>query len=187
MSTLRFLPPSSEIPDRRFGARMKRFFLERWSGRILLVSLALYAADRAGAPLPCGLGACSRVSLFVYAAWGVVRVGRYLVRRLLWRIRTKLLVSYLFIAVVPVVLLLLLFGLAGVLFSGLVASHIVVAEVDRTAVLLRTTAETALADMSADDAGSRTSLERHLEPVRTARIASQIGPIGVRRVDRDRA
>jgi sigma-B regulation protein RsbU (phosphoserine phosphatase) len=169
MSSLRFLPPSSESPDRRFGARTRRFFLERWSGRILLLSLALYAADRAGAPLPCGLGACSRVSLFVYAAWGVVRVGRYLVRRLLWRIRTKLLVSYLFIAVVPVVLLLLLFGLAGVLFSGLVASHIVVAEVDRTAVVLRTTAEAALADMSAsDDAGARTSLERHLEPVRIA-------------------
>ena len=168
MSSLRFLPPSSESPGRRFGARMKRFFLERWTGRILLVSLALYAADQAGAPLPCGFGACSRVSLFVYAAWGVVRAGRYLVRRLLWRIRTKLLVSYLFIAVVPVVLLLLLFGLAGVLFSGLVASHIVVAEVDRTAVLLRTTAEAALADMSPDDAGSRASLERHLEPVRTA-------------------
>jgi sigma-B regulation protein RsbU (phosphoserine phosphatase) len=167
MSSLRFLPPSTETPDRRFGARMKRFFLERWSGRILLVSLALYAADQAGAPLPCGLGACSRVSLFVYAAWGVVRVGRYLVRRLLWRIRTKLLVSYLFIAVVPVVLLLVLFGLAGVLFSGLVASHIVAAEVDRRAALLRTTAEAALADMSGDDAGARASLERHLEPVRT--------------------
>jgi len=96
-----------------------------------------------------------------------VRVGRYLVRRLLWRIRTKLLVSYLFIAVVPVVLLLLLFGLAGVLFSGLVASHIVAAEVDRRAALLRTTAEAALADMSGDDAGARASLERHLEPVRT--------------------
>jgi hypothetical protein len=88
MSSLRFLPPSSESPDRRFGARMKRFFRERWSGRILLVSLALYAADQAGAPLPCGLGACSRISLFLYAAWGIVRVGRYLVRRLLWRIRT---------------------------------------------------------------------------------------------------
>ena len=147
---------------------MKRFFLERWSGRILLVSLALYAADRAGAALPCGLGFLCRASLFVYACWGLARLGRYLVRRLLWRIRTKLLVSYLFIAVVPVVLLLLLFGLAGVLFSGLVASHIVTAEVDRRAVLLRTAADAALADMTGDDAGARASLERHLAPLREA-------------------
>ena len=147
---------------------MRRFFLERWSGRILLASLAVYAADRAGAPPPCGLDVLARAVLFAYAFWAVVRLGRYLVRRLLWRIRTKLLVSYLFIAVVPVVLLLALFGLAGVLFSGLVASHIVAAEVDRRATLLRTSAEAALADMSGDDAGARASLDRHLESVRAA-------------------
>jgi len=147
---------------------MRRFFLQCWTGRILLLSLALYAAERAGAALPCGLGVLARVSLFFYAAWALVRVARYLVRRLLWRIRTKLLVSYVFIAVVPVVLLLVLFGLAGVLFSGLVASHIVAAEVDRRAILLRTSAEAALADMSGDDAGARASLDRHLESVRAA-------------------
>ena len=168
MSSSRSLPPASEAPDRRLGARMQRFFLQRWAGRILLVSLALHAAERAGAALPCGLDVCARVSLFVYVAWALVRVGRFLVRRLLWRIRTKLLVSYLFIAVVPVVLLLVLFGLAGVLFSGLVASHIVAAEVDRRATLLRTSAEAALADMSGDDAGARASLDRHLESVRAA-------------------
>jgi sigma-B regulation protein RsbU (phosphoserine phosphatase) len=168
MSSSRFLPPASEAPDRRLRARIQRFFLQRWTGRILLVSLALYAAERAGAALPCGLDVFARISLFIYAGWALLRVGRYLVRRLLWRIRTKLLVSYLFIAVVPVVLLLALFGLAGVLFSGLVASHIVAAEVDRRATLLRTSAEAALADMSGDDAGARASLDRHLESVRAA-------------------
>jgi sigma-B regulation protein RsbU (phosphoserine phosphatase) len=168
MSSLRFLPPAPDPADRRFGARMTRFFLQRWSGRILLAALVLYAADSAGAALPCGLDVLSRCILFVYAFWAIVRLGRYLVRRLLWRIRTKLLVSYLFIAVVPVVLLLLLFGLAGILFSGLVASHIVAAEVDRRAALLRTNAEAALADMPGDDAGARASLERHLQSVRTA-------------------
>jgi sigma-B regulation protein RsbU (phosphoserine phosphatase) len=166
MSSPRFLPPASDPSDRRFGARMTRFFLERWSGRILLVSLILYAADSLGAALPCGLDVLSRSCLFVYAFWALVRLGRFLVRRLLWRIRTKLLVSYLFIAVVPVVLLMLLFGLAGVLFSGLVASHIVASEVDRRAAVLRTIAEAALADMPGDDAGGRASLERHLQSVR---------------------
>src|SRR5438093_4875426 len=167
MPSLRFLPPAPDAgPRPRLGARLKHFFFVSWAGRVLLAALAVYAARRAGAAVPCGMDVLADILLLGYCAWGLVRLGRYLVRRLLWRIRTKLLVSYLFIAVVPVVLLLLLFGLAGFLFSGLVASHIVVAEVDRTAVLLRTTAEAALADMSADDAGSRTSLERHLEPVR---------------------
>jgi len=168
MSSPRFLPLASDPADRRLGARMARFFLWRWAGRILLAALVLYAADRAGAPAPCGMDVLARAVLLAYAFWGLVRLGRYLVRRLLWRIRTKLLVSYLFIAVVPVVLLVALFVLAGVLFSGLVASHIVTAEVDRRAVLLRTTAEAALADMAADDAGARASLARHLDPVRNA-------------------
>ncbi|HEV7500902.1 MAG TPA: hypothetical protein VGQ33_12905, partial [Vicinamibacteria bacterium] len=104
---------------------MKRFLFQRWSGRVLLSSLALFLAGKAGAAVPCGLDVLSAIVLCAYAAWALFRVGRYLVRRLLWRIRTKLFVSYLFIAVVPLVLLLVLFGLAGVLFSGLVASHIV--------------------------------------------------------------
>ncbi|HUG52986.1 MAG TPA: hypothetical protein VMR21_05275, partial [Vicinamibacteria bacterium] len=117
--------------------RLRRFFLERWRGRILLASLAVHAADRVGAAVPCGLDVMAAIALWVYAAWGLVRLAGWLTRRLLWRIRTKLLVSYLFIAVVPVVLLTVLFGVAAVLFSGLVASHIVTAEVDRTAQRLR--------------------------------------------------
>src|SRR5262245_4774209 len=169
MSGLRFLPPSAGTDaPRGLGPRLRRFFLERWAGRVLLASLAVYAADAAGAAVPCGLDVLARISLFVYCVWGLVRVARWLVRRLLWRIRTKLLVSYVFIAVVPVVLLLLLFTLAGVLFSGLVASHIVTAEVDGQAALLHAAAEAALADMTGDDAAARSALERHLPSLREA-------------------
>ena len=167
MSRLRFLPPASEIaPPGSFGARVKHFLAFRWAGRVLLASAAVWAAAKAGAPVPCGLDVLSAIVLFGYCAWGLARLGRYLVRRLLWRIRTKLLVSYLFIAVVPLVLLAVLFLLAGVLFSGLVASHIVNSEVDRSAQLLRTSAESALADMTGDDAAARTILERRLPLVR---------------------
>jgi sigma-B regulation protein RsbU (phosphoserine phosphatase) len=167
MSEPRLLPPSPALaPPRRFGARLEDFLLRRWSGRILLAALAIRGAALAGLPPPCGLDVLAVIALFVYGVWGLVRLGRYLVRRLLWRIRSKLLVSYLFIAVVPVVLLLVLFALAGVLFSGLVASYVVTSEVARSAALLRTTAEAALADMSGDDAAARAALDRHLEPLR---------------------
>jgi sigma-B regulation protein RsbU (phosphoserine phosphatase) len=167
MSQPRLLPPSpAPAPPRQLGARLEQFFLRRWSGRILLAALALRAAGHAGVALPCGIDVLATMALFVYGVWGLVRLGRYLVRRLLWRIRSKLLVSYLFIAVVPVVLLLVLFALAGVLFSGLVASYIVTSEVARSATLLRTTAEAALADMAGDEGAARAALDRHLEPLR---------------------
>ena len=163
----RSLPPATErTPPRGLIPRARHFLLARWAGRVLLASLLAACASAAGAALPCGLDVLSRIVLCLYAAWAVFRIGRYLVRRLLWRIRTKLLVSYLFIAVVPLVLLVLLFALAGVLFSGLVASHIVVSEVDRTAALLRATADAALADMTADDASAGAALDRHLQSLR---------------------
>lgn len=169
MASPRSLLPATDIaPPRGLLPRVKRFLLERWSGRVLLASLALWLAGKAGAAVPCGLDVLSAIVLCGYAAWGLFRVGRYLVRRLLWRIRTKLFVSYLFIAVVPLVLLLVLFGLAGVLFSGLVASHIVATEVDRSAALLRATADAALADMTPDDASASAALDRHLESLRAA-------------------
>ena len=94
--------------------------------------------------MPCGLDVLAKVLLFLYACWGLFRVGRFVLRRLLWRIRTRLIVSYLFIAVVPVVLLLLLFALATLLFSGLVASHIVTAELEARAAVLQASARSAL-------------------------------------------
>jgi sigma-B regulation protein RsbU (phosphoserine phosphatase) len=169
MSRVPLLPPSPDAArESRLAERARRFFVERWAGRGLLACAAVYAADLAGAAVPCGLDVMAAVAVYVYAAWGLVRLGRWLVRRLLWRIRTKLLVSYLFIAVVPVVLLTVLFGLAVVLFSGLVASHIVSSELDRAAQLLRTTAEAAVADMPAEQVEARAALDRHLALLRAA-------------------
>ena len=118
---------------RRRGARLKHFLLralDRPHPAGLVRPLRGRPRRRAPPVRPRRAAPPSRCSST--CAWGLVRLGRYLVRRLLWRIRSKLLVSYLFIAVVPVVLLLVLFTLAGVLFSGLVASHIVTSEVGRS-------------------------------------------------------
>jgi len=86
--------------------------------------------------------------------WGF-RLVRYLVRRFMWRIRTKLLVSYLFIAVVPVVLLVLFFLLAGALLGGLVAGHMVSGEVQRAGDSLGALANAAMARLPLDDPRSR--------------------------------
>ena len=126
------------------GRRAADYLAWTWRGRVLMASVFVVLLAQAGVPIPCGLDVFGSIAVFFYAAWGTFRLGRYLVRRLLWRIRTKLIVSYLFIAVVPVVLLLLLFALAALLFSGLVASHIVTSDIQAKAEVLHATARSAL-------------------------------------------
>ncbi len=128
----RFLLPAPAVaPVGSLGARLEAFFLRSWRGRILLAAFAVWLLGAVGVPVPDFLGQLAAFILFVGWLWGGFKLARYLVRRLLWRIRTKLIVSSLFIAVVPVVLLTLFFLLAGVLFTGLVASHLLSTEVER--------------------------------------------------------
>jgi sigma-B regulation protein RsbU (phosphoserine phosphatase) len=138
------LPAPAAAPEGGVGARLQAFFLRTWRGRILLAALILWVLETAGVPLPGFVSQAKGLVLGVGAAWYGFRVVRYALRRLLWRIRTKLLVSYLFIAVVPVVLLSIFFLVAGVLFTGLVASHLLSTEVDRQARDLDQTARTTL-------------------------------------------
>jgi len=148
-TTLSLPPPPATMRDR--GRRAADFLAWTWRGRVLLASVFVVLLARAGVPVPCGLDVFGTIAVCLYAVWGAFRLGRYLVRRLLWRIRTKLIVSYLFIAVVPLVLLLLLFALAALLFSGLVASHIVTSDIQAKADVLHATARSAL--MSAGRGG----------------------------------
>ena len=94
------------------GEHVRRFgLLAPWPG-ILLAAVAVSRLPWRACPCP-GPRRPRRDRLFLFGLVAVLRLGRYLVRRLLWRIRTKLIVSYLFIAFVPVVLLTLFFLLAG--------------------------------------------------------------------------
>ena len=65
--------------------------------------------------VPDVLAVPNAVILLLFASWGLLSALAWMSRRLIWRIRTKLIVSYLFIALVPVVLLTLFMAVAGVL------------------------------------------------------------------------
>jgi serine phosphatase RsbU (regulator of sigma subunit) len=155
----RFLLAAAPMaPARGLAERMRAFLLDSWAGRILLVALAVWLLGRAGLPLPGSITVTARLVLVVYAVWGVLRLLRSGLRRLLWRIRTKLILSYLFIAFVPVALLSLFFFIAGVIVVSLVASHLVTVEVERLAQSLETVAQAAHAGLPADDAAAATTL-----------------------------
>jgi sigma-B regulation protein RsbU (phosphoserine phosphatase) len=156
------LPPPEGAPARGLAGRAWAFLSRRWTGRVVLVSLITDLLERLGAPVSETLVVLARIVLFVFCVWGAWRLCRFLVRRVLWRIRSKLLLSYLFIAVVPLVLLSLLFLMAGVLFSGLVASNLVSSEIDRLAHVLQAVGRTALEDEPAN----AKALEARLAPAR---------------------
>lgn len=132
----------------------------------MLASVAVQVLAWSGLPLPDLLTLLARLILCAFLLWGAWRLTRHALRRLLWKIRTKLILSYLFIAVVPVVLLCTLFVLAGVFFSGLLASHLVTAEVERKARSLETLAESVLESLVLTDPGVASKLPERLAAAR---------------------
>ena len=165
------LPAASEKgPGLR--ARLQAFLLGSLAGRILLVALAVYLLAVV-VPLPGPLSGIATASVWAYALWGAFRLSRHLLRRLLWRIRSKLILSYLFIALVPVLLLTLLFFIASVLGSILVAGHLVNERMAEAGRELRAASEAALADLPRDDREAAAALEARL--LRPSRAPSRPG------------
>jgi sigma-B regulation protein RsbU (phosphoserine phosphatase) len=162
MSSRFMLPGSASDSPPGVLARVKGFLLQRWLGRILLLCLTLFTLTKAGVPLPAFVGLPNAVILLLYATWGFLRLLAWMSQRFVWRIRTKLILSYLFIAVVPLVLLVAFFAGAGILFSGLVASHMVVSEVHRQGEVLQDVARTALAGLPLDSPPADALLEKRL-------------------------
>src|SRR3984957_21114703 len=64
------------------------------------------------------------VFLFFFFVW----LCRWGYRPLLWRLRNRLIVTYLFIGVMPILLLLLMVGLAGYLFAGQFATYVAISD-----------------------------------------------------------
>ncbi|MCL4401927.1 MAG: SpoIIE family protein phosphatase [Acidobacteria bacterium] len=62
-----------------------------------------------------------------------IRLGRVLIRRTVWRLRNRLIIAYLFIALVPILLIVLMGGLTTYWITGQVAGYLVNAELNRRA------------------------------------------------------
>ena len=154
-------PPTPGLRARAFG-----FLLRSIAGRVLLVALAVKLLSTV-LPLSAFLTTPATGVLWFFGLWGALRLVRTLAGTLLWRIRSKLIVSYLFIALVPVLLLTLLFFLAGVLGVALLAAHLVNEELAGLGRSLITTSEVALADLPARDEAAAAAFETRLGPART--------------------
>jgi sigma-B regulation protein RsbU (phosphoserine phosphatase) len=98
--------------------------------RVFIVLLLLYAA-LASLIASNGLLTFLRVVLILLGIWVLVRVARGGVRKAIWRLRNRLLMTYLFIAVVPILLILVFAGLGAYTLSSQLAVYLVSSELDR--------------------------------------------------------
>jgi sigma-B regulation protein RsbU (phosphoserine phosphatase) len=160
------LTAPASAPGRRLTERVRDFLLRRWLGRVFIVVAALQLAATLAWPLPTWLASVARGLFRVYLLGFAVVLLRLALRHLLFRIRTKLILSYLFIAVVPVVLLSLFFAIAAALGAGLMASSLVIAELDRIGSGLRDLAQSALTTLPLDQPQVALGLEERLAPAR---------------------
>ena len=116
-------------PDSR-PAAWRRWLLGTFPGRALLIGVAIKATTRlvaavaGGLPGPLeGLDVVGSLALLFAVAYGVTRLAFWARRRLLWRVRRKLILSYVFVGVVPVLLVITFFLLAGLLLFFNVSSY----------------------------------------------------------------
>ncbi|MCC7126035.1 MAG: SpoIIE family protein phosphatase [Acidobacteria bacterium] len=103
-----------------------------WPGRTLLfglvVKLITTAWQATGAALPSLLDVLNTLgglALLFVCAYALTRLTFWAKRRLLWRVRRKLILSYVFVGVVPVLLVITFFLLASLLLFFNVSSYLV--------------------------------------------------------------
>jgi sigma-B regulation protein RsbU (phosphoserine phosphatase) len=89
------------------------------------------------------------LSIIVFALFCVLG-ARWISSRLLWRLRNRLIVTYIFIGVVPLILLVSLAGLAFYLFSGQFAAYILTSRLDYERRSLRTSNLVIAGEIAAD-------------------------------------
>lgn len=125
--------PAALLPgDTLSRGRAWRMWLFRtFPGRALVLGLAIKALTwplAALTTLPSVLESIDMVgslALLFALAYGMARLAMWSKRRLLWRVRRKLILSYVFVGVVPTMLVITFFLLAGLILFFNVSSYVV--------------------------------------------------------------
>lgn len=94
--------------------------------------------------VPSGISRVSSVAqllVIVFGIWLCVRWLKFLTRRVIWGLRNRLLVTYLFIAVVPLSLIVTLAALGAYAAASQIAVHLMTSELDRRIDMLSATAD----------------------------------------------
>ncbi|MFN7979492.1 MAG: SpoIIE family protein phosphatase [Vicinamibacterales bacterium] len=137
------------------AARVWRWLRVSWPGRLLLGGLLLkiiegVLASLTGEPVPDVITFVGRAGTLAIVLVAFYLLGRLLVwtrRRLLWRVRRKLILSYVFVGLVPSLLILAFFVLAGLLLVRNVAGYMVRTRLEAQTEQARFLAQAVLLDV----------------------------------------
>src|ERR1051325_11936042 len=118
------------------SSRLKLFWqnlasLEKAFLIVLLLDLILSLAAPASA-----LKLLVTIAVWILGIVVVFRLARRYAARLIWRLRNRLIVAYVFIAVVPVLLILVLVASATYVITGQTAVYLINSELERRNALL---------------------------------------------------
>ncbi len=73
--------------------------------------------------------------------WEILKLTRLGLRRAIWRLRNRLIVTYVLIAVVPILLIVTLVGLGAYMMAGQIAIYLVRSDLDRRVTALHAALE----------------------------------------------
>ena len=187
--------PSSDSwpgPLRTRPVAVREFFERSLPGRLLIVGAAvkLLAFGFAAAGLGAARGiqrlsTLGGIALLVGTGILLYRLGRSARKQVLWRVRRKLIISYLFIGVVPAILIVTFFVLSGLLLFANLSSYLIRSSLGEVATDATHLARLATIEIesSAGELAAREVLERRvaLTRARYPGISVAILPVGVGR------
>src|SRR6478609_10093623 len=145
----------------------RTWLLRTFPGRALVLGLVIKAITWPlgfFSPLPPALDAINMVgslALLFALAYGLTRFGVWAKRGLLWRVRRKLILSYVFVGVVPAGLVIVFFLLAGLILAFNVSSYLVQSRIRNLPDQARFLAQTV--QLEAQRSGTAAALDEALE------------------------
>jgi sigma-B regulation protein RsbU (phosphoserine phosphatase) len=131
----------------------RRWLFKTFPGRALVLGAAIKVITwPLGSlfPLPGWLDAIDMVgslALLFAIAYGLTRLAVWAKRRLLWRVRRKLILSYVFVGVVPALLVITFFLLAGLILAFNISSFLVQSRINNLTDQARFLAQTTLLEV----------------------------------------
>ena len=154
-----------EVPSR--WRVWRSWLLRTFPGRALILGVVIKAVTwplRFAITLPTVIDAIDMVgslALLFAVAYGLTRFAVWAKRRLLWRVRRKLILSFVFVGVVPALLVIAFFLLAGLIVAFNVSSYLVQSRVRNLTDQARFLAQTV--QLEAQRVTSREALIETLE------------------------
>ena len=153
------------VADRAAGQSARDLLLRTWPGRLFLVSAALKLVAvlvRLAVQLPLVAAVSTAASIGIAASLGYFawRVFVQVKRRLLWRVRRKLILSYIFVGVVPTLLILVFFLVAGTIVFWNVSAYLFHDAYDRVVDDARVSAQAAAIEIARDPRTAKDTVER---------------------------